>query len=441
MAVKTKKNAVNPLNWQIPIVNPDGTPTDEFMRKWAQQATANASIPDLSSAALVSALLDVIGLAQGDLLYRDATQWKVLAPGTANSLLRTAGAGANPSWLTVSAALDTIGSARGSVIYRGASGWAILPPGTTGQVLTAHGAGADPTWVSSAAGAAPSSLFLNGTNGFVGMADSNGLLIVDSHGFGTYDKDPVLPQAMLPNGNAVQKGIVQIDGATLILSSGVIQTPGSANASATARDTAVVGTATTFMRSDGAPAVGKAVAGAFGLVKPDGTTLTLVAGLGSAMQAQLAPVFFTSGGLAGCASQSLTTAGFTQYTTEFGGTPPIDTAAGWDATNHQYVVPVSGVYLLWAQAINFWSGAIANPGFTAGIFKNGLAGTTLAELGAFSSSPSASTVNELGGVFAMAKLVAGDTIQFATLPVASGGFTMSTGDDSRNFLALARISP
>lgn len=48
--------------------------------------------------------------------------------------------------------LDGIGSTRGSILYRGASGWAILAPGTSGNVLTSNGSGADPSYQAAAAG-------------------------------------------------------------------------------------------------------------------------------------------------------------------------------------------------------------------------------------------------------------------------------------------------
>lgn len=48
----------------------------------------------------------------------------------------------------LSAAIDAAtASTRGGILYRGASGWALLAPGTAGQVLTSGGAGADPSWV------------------------------------------------------------------------------------------------------------------------------------------------------------------------------------------------------------------------------------------------------------------------------------------------------
>lgn len=41
-----------------------------------------------------------IGSTQGDILYRNATSWVVLAPGTSGNLFQTQGAAANPQWTT-----------------------------------------------------------------------------------------------------------------------------------------------------------------------------------------------------------------------------------------------------------------------------------------------------------------------------------------------------
>jgi hypothetical protein len=57
----------------------------------------------------------------------------------------TAGAG-DTEEISASQILDWLGSTRGSILYRGASGWAILAPGTSAQVLTSNGAGADPSY-------------------------------------------------------------------------------------------------------------------------------------------------------------------------------------------------------------------------------------------------------------------------------------------------------
>lgn len=53
---------------------------------------------------------------------------------------------------TMSMALDLLGSTRGSVLYRGASGWTILAPGTAGYVLATGGTGADPYWAAGGGG-------------------------------------------------------------------------------------------------------------------------------------------------------------------------------------------------------------------------------------------------------------------------------------------------
>lgn len=55
-----------------------------------------AAVP---SATTVSALLDAgIAMTQGDILFRSGTAWAALSPGTADQVLKTGGAAANPSW-------------------------------------------------------------------------------------------------------------------------------------------------------------------------------------------------------------------------------------------------------------------------------------------------------------------------------------------------------
>lgn len=84
-------NGVNPLTWNVPIVNSDGTPTNEFQRKWGQQASTNGSIPNLTTAAGVSARLDLLGALPGMLLERGATAWGGLAsPADATKFLNGA---------------------------------------------------------------------------------------------------------------------------------------------------------------------------------------------------------------------------------------------------------------------------------------------------------------------------------------------------------------
>ena len=157
----------------------------------------------------LSALMDtILGNTQGDVLYRSASVWTVLAPGTNGQYLTTGGASADPSWTTEAhtgtvtsiatnngiaggtittsgtIGLDTIttltilsnitggtaipldntlteiidaaiGSTQGDILYRNGSIWTVLAPGTSGDVLTTGGAGADPAWAPTSGGSSP----------------------------------------------------------------------------------------------------------------------------------------------------------------------------------------------------------------------------------------------------------------------------------------------
>lgn len=89
---------------------------------------------------------------RGDIIYRDASAAARLAVGsTSNSVLRSDGT--DPQWRSMDSVLDGITSTRGSILFRGASVWSGLSPGTADRVLTSTGAGADPRWAAASAGA------------------------------------------------------------------------------------------------------------------------------------------------------------------------------------------------------------------------------------------------------------------------------------------------
>lgn len=153
---------------------------------FATIGTANRVLADNGTGAdptfkTITALLDAaFGSAQGDVLYRNASAWVVLSPGTSGQFLKTQGAAANVLWATVtglSAASDNtvvsnisggsatpsnntltavldhvLGATRGMILYRGASAWAALAAGTSGQFLETLGSSADPAWASIPAG-------------------------------------------------------------------------------------------------------------------------------------------------------------------------------------------------------------------------------------------------------------------------------------------------
>lgn len=60
--------------------------------------------------------------------------------------------------ITLTSLLDTISSTQGTVIYRGASSWSALAPGTSGQFLQTGGAAANPSWASAAGGGTVTSI-------------------------------------------------------------------------------------------------------------------------------------------------------------------------------------------------------------------------------------------------------------------------------------------
>lgn len=91
--------------------------------------------------------------------------------------------------------LDTIGSTRGSVLYRGASGWASLTPGSSGTFLKSNGAGADPSWASAGGGggfdpaAATAITFTTGISGNAVTGPTDGDLRVGTPSTATFCRD------------------------------------------------------------------------------------------------------------------------------------------------------------------------------------------------------------------------------------------------------------
>ena len=65
------------------------------------QEIANATITgtDIANNTIDGTKIALGGDAQGDVMYYDGTNWARLGPGTANYVLKTAGASANPSWV------------------------------------------------------------------------------------------------------------------------------------------------------------------------------------------------------------------------------------------------------------------------------------------------------------------------------------------------------
>jgi hypothetical protein len=79
---------------------------------------------------------------------------------------------------TLSAAIDaSSGATQGSILYRNASGWTQLGPGTSGQILQTQGAGANPVWAS-VAGAGTVTSVATGTGLTGGPITSSGTVSI-----------------------------------------------------------------------------------------------------------------------------------------------------------------------------------------------------------------------------------------------------------------------
>lgn len=139
---------ISQLGWNVPIVNTDRTPTEEFLIKWNLQASINGSIPLLSTPAQVSAVLDILGSTEGDILRRGASEWSNV-----------------PTDDDPSKYLD------GSGAYSVPAGTFALPSqtGHAGDFLTTDGT--DPSWAAGGGGSGDVVLLNSGTLSAAAMLD------------------------------------------------------------------------------------------------------------------------------------------------------------------------------------------------------------------------------------------------------------------------------
>lgn len=85
--------------------------TDYYAPSGTDVAIADGGTGASTAAAGFRALAEGISSTQGALIYRDATQWVALNPGTTGQVLQSGGTGANPSWATVAGTGDVTAAA------------------------------------------------------------------------------------------------------------------------------------------------------------------------------------------------------------------------------------------------------------------------------------------------------------------------------------------
>lgn len=84
----------------------------------------------------------------------------------ANSAITIGGAATSlGGTVTATTILDSLGSTQGQILYRNATAWVPLAPGTNGQILTSGGAGANPSWTTATGTGTVTSVALSGSDG------------------------------------------------------------------------------------------------------------------------------------------------------------------------------------------------------------------------------------------------------------------------------------
>lgn len=134
MAIKLQE-----LQSRSAIVNDDGTPSQYFLN-YLRERGGNLTTIDADVIALGTEVDALAAQLAGKV---DKTQQVIAGTGLTGGGALTGDVTLNAS---AQAVLDQITTTRGAVIYRGASGWQALPPGTSGDALKTNGAGADPSW-------------------------------------------------------------------------------------------------------------------------------------------------------------------------------------------------------------------------------------------------------------------------------------------------------
>lgn len=129
---------LQPLVNNQPIVRSDGTPTDYFIR-WAQQKQI-----DLEGAITAEQALEIIQQYLFDHQLQEGSGIQITPNGNISDSPTIAA--------EVQAILDQITNVQGSILFRSATGWEDLAPGTAGWFLKTNGAGADPAWAASGGG-------------------------------------------------------------------------------------------------------------------------------------------------------------------------------------------------------------------------------------------------------------------------------------------------
>ena len=142
-----------------------------------QVLTAGASAPQYvaQSTLSVGTATNLAGGTTGSVPYQTgAGATGMLSIGAAYTIVAANAGATAPTFQSLTSLIDNAftASAQGTVLYRGASNWVALAPGTAGNVLTSGGAGANVSWGS--AGGAGVTSFQTSLNGLTPSASTTG---------------------------------------------------------------------------------------------------------------------------------------------------------------------------------------------------------------------------------------------------------------------------
>ena len=205
--------------------------------------------------------------AQGTLLYRGASGWSALAPGTSGYVLTTGGSGANPSWANGAGFTNPM-TTLGDIIYENATPAATRLPGytTANQAVLAQtgtgSASAAPAWTNS-----PSLSAVNmskATSSAFGVVEPDNVTITASSGVLT-----------APTATSSTLGISKPDNNTVTISGGALSVP----TATTSAKGLVQPDNSTITINTGTISVPTATSAVLGLVKPDNSTITISGGV------------------------------------------------------------------------------------------------------------------------------------------------------------------
>ena len=110
--------------------------------------SANPSWTTVTGTGTVTSVATNNGITGGTITTTGTIGLATIATG--NVLANTSGGSAVPTANTPTKVLDVIGATEGDILYRGASVWTVLAPGTNGQFLQTTGAASTPQWATAA---------------------------------------------------------------------------------------------------------------------------------------------------------------------------------------------------------------------------------------------------------------------------------------------------